>query len=186
MCHIRGPYTFFVFNPHCHFHDDVKKWNNFPRYWSFVRGIHRSRWFPLTKANDLRRAYDRDAGDLRRHLAHYDVSVMFLPIFFLFTGNIGCYIKDYIWCALETTLLLFVFDYCTEIFHFYEILNVIYKKFGDCLLLLTLSLNHMRSKLSWNSELEMQLYHDISAQCCINKMIPILQAACWSCIFMKK
>ena len=23
-------------------HDDVIKWNNFPRYWPFVRGIHRS------------------------------------------------------------------------------------------------------------------------------------------------
>ena len=23
-------------------HDDVIKWNHFPRYWPFVRGIHRS------------------------------------------------------------------------------------------------------------------------------------------------
>ena len=23
-------------------HDDVIKWKNFPRYWPFVRGIHRS------------------------------------------------------------------------------------------------------------------------------------------------
>ena len=33
-------------------HDDVIKWNHFPRYWPFVRGIHRSRWIPHTKASD--------------------------------------------------------------------------------------------------------------------------------------
>ena len=33
-------------------HDDVIKWKHFPRYWPFVRGIHRSRWIPLTKASD--------------------------------------------------------------------------------------------------------------------------------------
>ena len=31
-------------------HDDVIKWKHFPRYWPFVRGIHR--WIPLTKASD--------------------------------------------------------------------------------------------------------------------------------------
>ena len=30
-------------------HDDVIKWKHFPRYWLFVRGIHR---IPLTKASD--------------------------------------------------------------------------------------------------------------------------------------
>ena len=33
-------------------HDDVIKWKHFPRNWSFVRGIHRSRWIPHTKASD--------------------------------------------------------------------------------------------------------------------------------------
>ena len=33
-------------------HDDVIKWNHFPRYWPFVRGIHRSRWIPRTMASD--------------------------------------------------------------------------------------------------------------------------------------
>ena len=33
-------------------HDDVIKWKHFPRNWSFVRGIHRSRWIPRTKASD--------------------------------------------------------------------------------------------------------------------------------------
>ena len=35
-----------------HNHEDVIKWKHFPRYWPFVRGIHRSRWIPRTKASD--------------------------------------------------------------------------------------------------------------------------------------
>ena len=33
-------------------HDDVIKWKHFPRYRPFVRGIHRSRWIPRSKASD--------------------------------------------------------------------------------------------------------------------------------------
>ena len=33
-------------------HDDVIKWKHFPHNWPFVRGIHRSRWIPHTKASD--------------------------------------------------------------------------------------------------------------------------------------
>ena len=63
--------------------------SNFPRYWHFVRGIHRSRvnsphkgqWrgalvFSLICAWTNGWANNRDAGDLRRHHAHYDVTVM--------------------------------------------------------------------------------------------------------------
>ena len=70
-------------------HDDVIKWKYFPRYWPFVRGIHRSpvnsphkgQWrgtlmFSLICAWTNRRANNRDAGDLRRHRTHYDVIVM--------------------------------------------------------------------------------------------------------------
>ena len=32
-------------------HDDVIKWH-FPRYWPFLRGIHRPRWIPRTKASN--------------------------------------------------------------------------------------------------------------------------------------
>ena len=72
-------------------HDDVIKWKNFPRYWSFVRGIHRS---PVNSAHkdqwrgalmlSLIHAWingwvdNRKAGDLRRHRAHYDVVVMLI------------------------------------------------------------------------------------------------------------
>ena len=70
-------------------HDDVIKWKHFPRDWPFVRGIHRSpvnsphkgQWrgalmFSLICAwiNDW--VNNREAGDLRRHRAHFDVIVM--------------------------------------------------------------------------------------------------------------
>ena len=69
-------------------HDDVK-WKHFPRYWRFVRGIHRppvnsphkSQWrgalmfsFICVWTNGW--VNNPDAGDLRRHIAHYDVTVM--------------------------------------------------------------------------------------------------------------
>ena len=70
-------------------HDDVIKWRHSPRYWPFVRGIHRSpvnsphkgQWrgalmFSLTWAWTNSWANNGDAGDLRRHRAHYDVIVM--------------------------------------------------------------------------------------------------------------
>ena len=70
-------------------HDDVIKRKHFPRYWPFVRGIHRSpvnsphkgQWrgalmFSLTCLWINGWVNNREAGDLRRHLAHYDVIVM--------------------------------------------------------------------------------------------------------------
>ena len=70
-------------------HDDVIKWKHFPRCWPFVRGIHRS---PVNSPHkgQWRRALmfsliyswinswvnNYGAGDLRRHLAHYGVTVM--------------------------------------------------------------------------------------------------------------
>ena len=70
-------------------HDDVIKWKHFPRYWPFVRGIHRSpvksphkgQWrgalmFSLIWVWKNGWVNNGDAGDLRRHRAHYDVSVM--------------------------------------------------------------------------------------------------------------
>ena len=70
-------------------HDDVIKWKHFPRYWPFVRGIHR---FPVNSPHkgQWRGALmfslicvwingwvnNREAGDLRRYFPHYDVTVM--------------------------------------------------------------------------------------------------------------
>ena len=72
-------------------HDDVIKWKHFPRYWPFVRGIHRStvnsqhkgQWrgalmFSLTCTRIKGWVNNDEAGDLRRHRAHYDVTVMWL------------------------------------------------------------------------------------------------------------
>ena len=72
------------------FHDDVIKWIHFPRYWPFVRGIYRSpvksphngQWrgdliFSLGCAWINGWIKNREAGDLRRHRAHYDVILMY-------------------------------------------------------------------------------------------------------------
>ena len=75
---------------HRYRHDDVIKINiKAPRYWPFVRGIHRSpvnsphkaQWrgalmFILMCARINGWANNREAGDLRRYRAHYDVIVM--------------------------------------------------------------------------------------------------------------
>ena len=70
-------------------HDDVIKWEHFPRHWPFVREIHRSpvnyrhkgQWcgalvFSLICAWINGWVNNRGAGDLRCHHAHYDVTVM--------------------------------------------------------------------------------------------------------------
>ena len=70
-------------------HDDVIEWKPFPRYWPFVRGIHRSpvnsshkgQWrgdlmFSLICAWINGWVNNREAGDLRRYRAHCDISVM--------------------------------------------------------------------------------------------------------------
>ena len=71
-------------------HEDVIKWKHFPRYWSFVRGIHRStvnsphkgQWrgawmFSLIRAWTNGWVNNGDAGDLRRRRDHFDVTVMY-------------------------------------------------------------------------------------------------------------
>ena len=72
-----------------YYHDDVINCKHFPRYWPFVRGIHRSPVNSLHKGqwrgalifslicvciNDW--VNNRDASDLRRYRAHYDVTIM--------------------------------------------------------------------------------------------------------------
>ena len=69
--------------------DDVSKWKHFPRYWPFLRGIHLSlvnspqkgQWreammFSLICAWINGWVNNREAGDLRRHRAHYNVIVL--------------------------------------------------------------------------------------------------------------
>ena len=95
---IRSSYNhFFAMNPTTNsrvpddfkIHDDVIKWKHFPRYWPFVRGIHRfpvnsphkGQWrgalsFSLICARINGWVNNGEAGDLRRHHGHYDVTVM--------------------------------------------------------------------------------------------------------------
>ena len=69
--------------------DDVIKWKHFPHCWPFVPGIHGSpvnyhhkgQWrgalmFSLICAWINGWVNNQGAGDLKRHRAHYDVSVM--------------------------------------------------------------------------------------------------------------
>ena len=66
---------------------DVTKWKHFPCYWPFVRPVTRpvtGQWrgalvFSLIYAWTNGWANNRDASDLRRHRAHYDVPVMVIP-----------------------------------------------------------------------------------------------------------
>ena len=71
-------------------HVDVIKWKHFPLYWIFARGIH---WSPVSSSHKGQWrgalvfsfictwtdawANNRNAGDLKRHRAHYNVTVMF-------------------------------------------------------------------------------------------------------------
>ena len=70
-------------------HDDVIKWKHFPRYWSFVPGIHRSLVNSLHKGQwrralmvffDLRLnkwlSKQSWGSDLRCYRAHYDVTIL--------------------------------------------------------------------------------------------------------------
>ena len=70
-------------------HDDVIKWKHLPRYWPFLRGIHsphKGQWrgalmLSLICAWINGLINNREAGDLRRHRAHYDLTVMGLRVF---------------------------------------------------------------------------------------------------------
>ena len=70
-------------------HEDVIKWKHFPRYWPFMRLIHRS---PVNSPHNgqwrgalmfsliclwLNGWVNGEAHDLKCHRAHYDVTVMF-------------------------------------------------------------------------------------------------------------
>ena len=101
LCTQLGPKDWWYFDTHSHwqqmlatlvlntFHDDVIKWKHFPRYWPFVWGIHRSpvnsphkgQWrgalkFSLICAWINGWVNKREAGDLKCHHTHYDVTVM--------------------------------------------------------------------------------------------------------------
>ena len=97
-------------------HDDIIEWKHFPRCWPFVRGIHRGhkgQWrgalmFSLICVWINGWVNNREAGDLRRYRAHYDVTVM---VRFEFKMSFG--VISYI--ATTISGLQFPFDYCCDI-----------------------------------------------------------------------
>ena len=83
--------SFSSWNRNISCHDDAIKEKHFPRYWPFVRGIHRSsvnsphkgQWrgalmFSLICVWISFWVNNREAGDLRRYRAHYVVIVITL------------------------------------------------------------------------------------------------------------
>ena len=89
-------------------HDDVIKWKHFPRYWPFVRGIHRSpvnsphkgQWrgalmFTLICVWINGCVNTRKAGDLRRYCAHYGVTVMWKFNLTKDRRAMGCILCDF-------------------------------------------------------------------------------------------
>ena len=86
---IQGSTDIYSWSTKARYHDDVNKWKHFPRYWPFVWGIHQSpvnsphkvQWrgalmFTLICARINGWVNNREAGDLRRHRAHYNVIVI--------------------------------------------------------------------------------------------------------------
>ena len=110
-------------------YDDVIKWEHFPRYWPFERGIHRSSVnsphecqlrgtliFSLICAWINGRVNNTEAGDLRRRRALYDVTlmvVMYLPTFASVVSlpNELCYSisNENTFCKISSSLEALVF-----------------------------------------------------------------------------
>ena len=102
-------------------HDDVIKWKHFLRYWPFVRGIHRSpvnsthkgQWrgalmFSLICAWINGWVNNCKAGDLRRHRAHYDVTVM---VGLHLCSPLG-YFPRFPGLEKDLWIIIFIFDRC--------------------------------------------------------------------------
>ena len=102
----------------CQCHDDVIKWKHFPRYWPFVWGIyrspvnspHRGQWrgalmfsFICDWINGW--VNNREAGDLRRHLAHYDVTLIVMYTYVIKWMNTWIYM--YIHLRLYSNMYMY-------------------------------------------------------------------------------
>ena len=111
----------------CPVHDDVIKSKHFPRYRSFVRGIHRGgihrspvnsphkgQWrgalmfsWICVWINDW--VNNREAGDLRRYRAHYDVTVIFnWSAVFCYIMLVKPYLEIY---SIGLSMFLFCFSF---------------------------------------------------------------------------
>ena len=188
-------------------HDDVIKWKHFPRYWPFVRGIHRSpvnsphkgQWggalmFSLICVwiNDW--VNNSEAGDLRRYCAHYDVIVM--NNFIRHNGN--CYhavtMQIHVGVVTCITPLMLTAD-PGAIIYFYDFLTVITDMSRDWMdsysvfiLILTLETNIMSdymqtySLLGFSDDLYLP-YWNVMHECC-NSISWVLQHCDLICTYM--
>ena len=113
-------------------HDDVIKWKHFPRYWPFVRGIHRwpvnsphkGQWrgaliFSLIWAWTKGWVNNHDAGDLRCCCTHYDIIVM--PI------SMVAILNHLILHPLKHWFIMISIYYCLKTFCLFKIVIVIQK-----------------------------------------------------------
>ena len=84
-------------------HDDVIKWEHFPRHWPSVRGIHQSpensphkgQWrgalvFSLIYALINGWVNNRGAADFRRHRGRYNVTVMYRHLWLFLCALLNC------------------------------------------------------------------------------------------------
>ena len=130
-------------------HDDIIKWKHLPHYWPFVRGIHRSpvnsphkgQWrralmFSLILAWINGWVNNREAGDLRYHCAHYDVTVLSNIAFSATAGkailllkNDGCVpVFSFTWCTKPSISFWCNSRYLLTLYEAYILLSVKCKK----------------------------------------------------------
>ena len=104
-------------------HDDVTKWKHFPRYWPFVRRIqrspvnspHKGQWrgalmFSLICVWINGWVISCEAGDLRCHHAHYDITVM---LWCNLLAKLWCHLTDMSMILLHPTYTLAKYKFST-------------------------------------------------------------------------
>ena len=131
-------------------HDDVIQLEHFPRHWPFVWGIHRSpvnsphkgQWrgalmFSLICVWINAWVNDREAGELRRYHAHYDVTVMGKIHVDMSATNqqAGVWtdhspVTGYVPLGLPHKCHTYQFNYCGWYCHLISCLNLRSKKMG--------------------------------------------------------
>ena len=121
-------------------HDDVIKWKNFPRYWPYVRQIHRSSvnfphngWWRGALMVSLICVWINGwvnkgaADDLTRHRAHYDVTLLKYFMFAaerlqgipsIYNFHLWCFLRNYsrgrsVWILHSLYILFFVTSFVT-------------------------------------------------------------------------
>ena len=137
-------------------HDDVIKWKHFPRYSPFVWGIHRSpvnsphkgQWrgalmFSLICTGINGWVNNGEAGDLRHHHAHYDVTVMWmqncrllrnLQLILIPGIKLLSFDKSKAWCTSQTMQAITPWStFCENTFRSnMDFTDVISRKFWIC------------------------------------------------------